>query len=112
MPAVSRGLKLTVFTNDDEVWNRKPLYHEIVRRARAAGMSRAMVMRGIEGYGEDGLVHTSRLLSLSDSLPLLVVVIDTEDRVRGFLPQLSELLKTGVVTLEEVEVTTYASNPE
>ncbi len=111
MPSASRGLKLTIFTNDDDVWNRKPLYHEIVRRARNAGMSRAMVIRGIEGYGRDGLVHTFRLLSLSDSLPLLVVIVDTEDRVRGFLPQLSELVEEGLATLEEVEMITYVPTP-
>ncbi|MEV6766762.1 DUF190 domain-containing protein [Streptomyces sp. NPDC051105] len=110
--SASRGLKLTIFTHDDSTWNHKPLFHEIVRRARDAGMSRATVIRGVEGYGADGIVHTFRLLSMSDSLPLLVIIVDTEEQVRTFLPQLSELLEGGMVTLEEVEMITFAPAPK
>ncbi|MFF2012720.1 DUF190 domain-containing protein [Streptomyces sp. NPDC058195] len=108
MPSASRGLKLTIFVNDDDVWHRKPLYHEIVRRARKSGIFRAIVIRGIEGYTGDGQIQTLRLLSLSDSMPLLVVIIDAEERVRNFLPQLSELIDEGMATLSEVEIITYA----
>ncbi|WP_413796867.1 DUF190 domain-containing protein [Streptomyces iranensis] len=111
MPSASRGLKLTIFARDDDLWNHRPLYYEIVRRARESGLSRAIVLRGIEGYGADGIVHTSRLLSLSHSLPLAVVIVDTEDRIRRFVPQLSELVEEGMATLEEVEIITYAPAP-
>ncbi|MFF5990376.1 DUF190 domain-containing protein [Prauserella flavalba] len=102
-----RALRLTVYLGEDDTWHHQPLYHEIVRRARDAGLAGASVLRGIEGYGASSLIHTSRLLSLSEDLPVAVVIVDEEDRVRRFLPQLDELIEEGLVTLDEVEVVRY-----
>ena len=103
-----RALRLTVFVGEGDVWHHRPLYHEIVRRARDAGLAGASVFRGIEGYGASSLIHTTRLLSLSEDLPLAVVIVDDERRVRDFLPQLDELVGEGLVILDEVEVIRYA----
>jgi uncharacterized protein len=107
-----RALRLTVFIGEDDQWHHKPLYHEIVRRARAMGLAGATVLRGFEGYGAKSLIHTTRLLSLTEDLPLVIVIVDTEDRVRGFLPQLEELAIEGMVVLDEVEVLRYSGKPK
>ncbi|MEU6091836.1 DUF190 domain-containing protein [Streptomyces sp. NPDC047085] len=102
-----RALRLTVYIGEDDTWHHKPLYSEIVHRAHAAGLAGASVFRGIEGFGASSRIHTSRLLSLSEDLPVAIVVVDTEERVRAFLPQLDELVGEGLVTLEECEVVRY-----
>ena len=104
--------RLTIYIGEDDHWHHKPLYHEIVRRARAMGLAGATVLRGFEGYGAKSLIHTTRLLSLTEDLPLVIVIVDTEDRVRGFLPQLEELAIEGMVVLDEVEVLRYSGKPK
>jgi PII-like signaling protein len=101
------ALRLTVFVGENDTWHRKPLYSEIVHRAHAAGLAGASVFRGIEGFGASSLIHTSRLLSLSEDLPVAIVVIDTEERVRAFLPRLDELVTEGMVVLDACEVVRY-----
>ncbi|SDH74090.1 hypothetical protein SAMN05421505_12182 [Sinosporangium album] len=101
------ALRLTAFVGDTDTWHRRPLYQEIVRRAHAAGLAGASVFRGIEGYGASSHIHTTRILSLSDDLPIAVVIIDSAERVRAFLPQLDELIDEGLVILDEVEVIRY-----
>ncbi|MEU6666888.1 DUF190 domain-containing protein [Streptomyces sp. NPDC046727] len=98
------ALRLTVYLGEDDTWHHKPLYSEIVHRAHAAGLAGASVFRGVEGFGGTSRIHTSRLLSLSEDLPVTVVVVDTEERVRAFLPQLDGLVGAGLVTLEECEI--------
>lgn len=101
------ALRLTVYIGENDTWHHKPLYAEIVHRAHAAGLAGASVFRGLEGFGASSLIHTSRLLSLSEDLPVAVVIVDTESRVRAFLPQLDELVTEGLVTLDECEVIRY-----
>jgi PII-like signaling protein len=101
------ALRLTIFVGEDDTWHHQPLYHEIVHRAHLAGMAGASVLRGIEGFGASSRIHTTRLLSLSDDLPVAVVIVDQEDRVRAFLPQLDELVKEGLVIVDPVEVIRY-----
>lgn len=107
-----KAMRLTVYVGEDDIWQHKPLYHEIVRRARDAGLAGASVLRGIEGYGASSLIHTARVLSLSDDLPIAIVIVDTEDKIREFLPQLDELVDEGLVTLEDVEVIRYVGRAE
>ncbi|WP_031110096.1 DUF190 domain-containing protein [Streptomyces sp. NRRL S-146] len=107
-----RALRLTVFVGERDTWHHKPLYSEIVHRAHAAGLAGASVFRGIEGFGASSLIHTSRLLSLSEDLPIAVVIVDTEPHVRAFLPQLDELVTEGLVTLDDCEVIRYAGRDD
>ena len=102
-----RALRVTVHIGENDTWHHNPLYSEIVHRAHAAGLAGASVFRGIEGFGASSLIHTSRLLSLSEDLPVAVVIVDSETRVREFLPQLDELVTEGLVTLDECEVIRY-----
>jgi PII-like signaling protein len=105
------AVRLTIFLGEDDTWHHKPLYHEIVSRAHHAGLAGASVLRGIEGYGASSRIHTSRLLSLSEDLPLAVIIVDQEDRIRAFLPQLDELVTEGLVILDPVEVIRYVGRP-
>ncbi|MBD0841547.1 MULTISPECIES: DUF190 domain-containing protein [unclassified Streptomyces] len=107
-----RALRVTVFVGESDTWRHKPLYSEIVHRAHAAGLAGASVFRGIEGFGASSLIHTTRLLSLSEDLPVAVVIVDTEARVRAFLPQLDELVTEGLVILDDCEVIRYAGRTE
>lgn len=96
------ALRLTVFVDEDDSWHHRPLYTEIVHRAHAAGLAGASVFRGVEGFGAGSLIHTARLLSLSDSLPAAVVIIDEPDRVEAFLPDLAGLVPDNLVVVDEV----------
>ena len=107
MKIEGQAVRLIIFIGEDDTWHHKPLYHEIVRRARAAGLAGASVLRGIEGYGASSRVHTTRLLSLSQDLPIAVVIVDQEDRIRDFLPQLDELVAEGLVIVDPVDVIRY-----
>ncbi|MCW2944998.1 MAG: uncharacterized protein JWR24_1715 [Actinoallomurus sp.] len=96
--------RLTVFVGEDDQYRHRPVYTEIVHRAHAAGLAGASVFRGIEGYGASSQIHTTRLLSLSEDLPVAIVIVDEDRRIREFLPQLDELITEGLVILDEVEV--------
>jgi PII-like signaling protein len=107
MTLKGRSLRLSIFVGEDDVWHHKPLYHEIVLRAKNAGLAGATVLRGIEGFGATSRIHTTRLLSLSEDLPLLVLIVDTPEKVEAFLPELEELVTEGMVLMDEVEVVRY-----
>jgi PII-like signaling protein len=105
------ALRLTVFIGESDTWHRKPLFSEIVHRARRAGLAGATVFRGVEGYGASSAIHTTRLLSLSEDLPVSVIIVDTAERIRAFLPQLDELVTEGLILLDEVEVVRHIGRP-
>ena len=101
------ALRLTVFVGENDTWHHKPLFTEIVHRAHAAGLAGASVFRGIEGFGASSHIHTTRILSLSEDLPVAIVIVDSAARVREFLPQLDELVSEGLVILDDVDVIRY-----
>ena len=107
MRLTGTALRLTVFVGESDTWHHKPLFTEIVHRAYAAGLAGASVFRGIEGFGASSMIHTTRLLSLSEDLPVAIVIIDAEERIRAFLPQVDEVVGEGLVIMDEVEVIRY-----
>jgi PII-like signaling protein len=100
--------RLTVIVGESDRVGHRPLYTEIVHRAHAAGLIGASVFRGIEGFGATGLVHTTRLLDLTEDLPVTVVIVDAAERIEAFLPQLDEIIGDGLVLVEDVRVVHHA----
>jgi uncharacterized protein len=107
MDLSGQALRLTIFVGEDDRWRHKPLYHEIVTRARADGLAGATVLRGREGFGISSRIHTERLLSLTEDLPVVVIIVDVEERVRAFLPRLDDLVADGMIILDQVDVLRY-----
>lgn len=103
--------RLTIFIGESDRHGHTPLATEIVQRAHAAGLAGASVFRGVEGYGASNHIHTTRILSLSDDLPMAITIVDTDQRIAEFLPQLDELITEGLVIVEDVEVIKYAGRP-
>lgn len=134
MTLTGPAFRLAVRVGENDTWHHGPLHSGIALRAHAAapgrardvpvpgrgagpgsrrtadtrrppaGLAGASVLRGVEGFGAGAVVHTSRLLSLGEDLPLAIVIVDSAERVRAFLPQLRELMTTGLATVEEVKV--------
>jgi PII-like signaling protein len=103
--------RLTIYIGESDRHGHTPLAVEIVQRAHRAGLAGASVFRGIEGYGASNHIHTTRILSLSDDLPIAIVIVDRAEAIAAFLPQLDELITQGLVVLEEVEVVKYVGRP-
>ncbi|WP_037570531.1 DUF190 domain-containing protein [Phaeacidiphilus oryzae] len=106
------ALRLTVYLSEHDRYHRHPMYHEIVRRAHDAGLAGAAVLRGIEGFGGSSQIHTTRLLDLAEDLPLAVIIVDEEQRIRDFLPQVREIMTRGLITLDDVEVVAHLTGEE
>ena len=96
--------RLTVLVGESDTVGHRPLYTEIVHRAHEAGLMGASVFRGIEGFGASSRVHSTRILSLAEDLPVSVVIVDTAERIEAFLPDLAELVVDGLVLVEDVRV--------
>lgn len=112
MTLQGRGLLVRIYLGESDQWQGKPLYQAVVARLRERHIAGATVLRGIEGFGGKQHLHTSRILRLSEDLPVLVEAVDTEDRIRSVLPELDQMLGDGLMTVESVEVITHRSRSE
>lgn len=101
------ALLVRIYIGEAAHHDGKPLYQVIVERLRERGIAGATVLRGIEGFGANAHLHTTRLLRLSEDLPVLIEVVDEEARLREVLPELDALVGDGLITLERVEVLAY-----
>jgi PII-like signaling protein len=106
------GQLLRVFIGEADRWEGTPLYEAIVQAARSRGLAGATVFKGVEGFGAHSRVHTSRILRLSQDLPVLVEIVDTEEKIQAFLPVLDEMVREGLVTVEKATVIFYRSGAE
>jgi uncharacterized protein len=111
MKVPENGVLLRIFIgeSDREPGRDRPLFEAIVRRAREAHLAGATVLRGPMGFGRHSRVHTSKLLELSTDLPIVIEIVDAEDKVDAFLPTVDELVTEGLVTLEAVRIVRYVS---
>lgn len=107
MTLTGPALRLTIVVSESDQVRHRPVYTEIVHRAHARGLAGATVVRGCEGFGASSRIHTTRILGLTEDLPVLVLIVDTPERVRAFLPEVEELVDGGLVILDEVEVVRY-----
>ena len=103
---------LRIFIGETDRWNHKPLYEAIVLRARELHLAGATVLRGAMGFGKSSRLHTAKILRLSMDLPLVIEIVDAEEKIQEFLPVLDEMMKGGLVTLEKVRVIHYRADAE
>lgn len=99
--------RLTIFVDETDRFHHKPVYTEIVHRAQQSGMAGASVFHGFEGYGASNHLHTTRFLSLSEDLPVMIVLVDLPGRIHRFLTHIEDLLTDGLVVIEDVHVVHY-----
>jgi len=107
MKITGPGKLVRIFIGESDRWHHKPLYTAIVERAREEGLAGSTVLRGIEGFGAHSRIHTMRILRLSEDLPVVIEIVDQEDRINKFLPILDEMVTEGLVTIENVQILTY-----
>lgn len=98
---------LRVFLGESDRWEHKPLYEAIVMAARAAHLAGATVLRGPMGFGKSSRLHTAKILRLSTDLPLVIEIVDSEEKINAFLSTLDKMMGGGLVTMEKVKVLHY-----
>ena len=103
------GTLLRIFIGENDKHEGLPLYEWIVRKAREQGLAGATVLRGLEGFGAHSRLHTAKILRLSTDLPIVVEIVDTEEKIQAFLPAVDDAIGEGLATLEKVEVRFYRS---
>ena len=101
------GYLLRIFVGESDRHGHHPLYEAIVLKAREAGLAGATVTRGVMGFGKHSILHTAKILRLSEDLPMVVEIADGLDRIEQFLPLLDQMITDGLVTLERVRVIQY-----
>ena len=106
MKLEGKAKMLRIHFGEDDKWNGKPLYEAIVKKCRELDIAGASVFRGIAGYGASTLIHKSHLLRSSDS-PIMVSVIDTEEKIRSLIPALDQMVAEGLIAMSDVEVIRY-----
>jgi hypothetical protein len=100
---------LRIFLGESDRWEHQPLYEALVLKARERHLAGATVLRGPMGFGKASRLHTAKILRLSDDLPLVIEIVDSEEKINAFLPELDKMLGGGLVTLEKVTVLHYRS---
>ena len=105
------AMLLRVFIGESDRWHHQPLYEAIVLKARELHLAGATVLRGPMGFGKSSRLHTAKILRLSMDLPIVIEIIDSEEKLTAFLPMLDEMMKGGLVTLEKVKVIDYRASP-
>jgi len=98
---------MRIFIGEADQWERRPLYSALLELFRARGLAGATVLKGVAGFGPDSIIHTAGILRLSADLPLVIEVIDSEDRLQAVLPEVDRMLSGGLVTMEKVRVIRY-----
>jgi PII-like signaling protein len=104
------GYLLRIFIGESDRHGHHPLYEAIVMRARESGLAGATVTRGVMGFGKHSILHTAKILRLSEDLPMVVEIADSLERIEEFMPLLSEMITDGLVTLEQVRVIHYKAS--
>jgi PII-like signaling protein len=104
------AMLLRAFFGEDDRYKGRPLYEAIVMKAREAHLAGATVLRGPIGFGHSSRVHTTKILRLAEDLPIIIEIVDTEAKIKAFLPTLDTMMTSGLVTLEKVQVLLYGAH--
>lgn len=112
MKIPEQGKLLRIFVGESDRWHGHPLYEAIVLKARELGLAGATVLRGPMGFGANSRLHTAKILRLSTDLPVVIEIVDTEEKIKLLLPHLDAMVLEGLVTLEDVQVLKYRTNQE
>jgi PII-like signaling protein len=104
------AMLLRVFFGEDDKFQGRPLYEAVVKAAREAQLAGATVLRGPMGFGHSSRLHTAKILRLSEDLPMIIEIVDTDDKIKAFLPTLDAMMPSGLVTLEKVQVLQYGKD--
>ena len=111
MKTPGQAALLRIFIGEDGMFDGRPLYEAIVKAAREAGLAGATVLRGPMGFGHSSVLHTTKILRLSQDLPLIIEIIDTEKAITAFAVKLDGMMGSGLVTIENVKVLRYGAAP-
>lgn len=103
------AMLLRIFLGESDKAGKRPLYEEIVLKAREAHLAGATVLRGPMGFGHSSRLHTAKILRLSEDLPIVIEIVDVEDKIRAFLDSIEPIMGAGLVTLERVQVLRYGT---
>jgi PII-like signaling protein len=106
------GKLLRIFIGEQDKWQGQPLYEAIVHLAKKEGMAGATAIKGFLGFGAKSHMHTAKILRLSEDLPIVIEMVDSEEKINKFLPRLDEMVNEGLITLEKVNVIIYRANKE
>jgi len=106
------AMLLRIFIGESDRWKHQPLYEAIVLKARELHLAGATVLRGPLGFGKSSRMHAAKALRLSMDLPLIVEIVDSEEKIQAFLPVLDEMMKGGLVTLEKARIIDYRAEQE
>jgi uncharacterized protein len=109
MQIPKQAVLLRIFIGEDDQFQGRPLYEAIVMKARETHLAGATVLRGAMGFGASSRLHTTKILRLSEDLPLVIEVVDSEDKINAFLPTLDGMMSSGLITLEKVQVLQYGT---
>ena len=109
MQIPKQALLLRIFIGEDDKFGGSPLYEAIVLKAREMHLAGATVLRGPMSFGASSRLHTAKILRLSEDLPLVIEIVDSEEKIDDFLPVLDRMMSSGLVTLEKVQVLQYGS---
>jgi PII-like signaling protein len=101
------AIRLRIYFGEDDKFNHLPLYEAIVLKAREMRLGGATVLRGHIGFGQSSHIHTTKILRLSQDLPVVVEIVDSQDKIDAFLPILDQMMSGGLVTIEKVQVLQY-----
>lgn len=104
------GKLLRIFVGEQDKWHGQPLYEAIVHLAKKEGMAGATVIKGFMGFGCKSHMHTAKLLRLSEDLPIVIEMVDSEEKISKFLPHLDDMVQEGLITLEKANVILYRAN--
>jgi PII-like signaling protein len=110
MKISEEGQLLRIFVGESDKCEGKPLYEALVLKAREVGLAGATMLRGLMGYGAASRVHTAKILRLSEDLPVIVEIVDSQEKIASFLPMIDEMIQEGLVTLERVQIILYRHN--